>query len=105
MTIQQTDEVIDTAIHEAKATKYAIDAILGLLDTPKPATHNPRSYYDRVYDLEKNIASSYWVRNAVHDLDRRDPTDALRDAKILVELFDLKCQEAYNEARVNAWCQ
>ena len=40
-----------------------------------------------------------------HELDRRDPTDALRDAKILVELFDLKCQEVYNEARVNAWCK
>lgn len=92
------------AIAEAKATKYAVDAVLKLLDTP-PATHNPRSYDDRVYDLESNIASSYWVRKAVQDLDRRDPTDALRDAKILVELFDLKCQEVYNESRVNAWCK
>jgi hypothetical protein len=92
------------AIQEARATKYALDAVLGLLDTP-PATRNPRSYDDRVYDLENNIASSYWVRNAVHELDRRDPTDALKDAKILVELFDLKCQEAYNESRVNAWCK
>jgi hypothetical protein len=93
MTIQQAD----TAIHEAKATRYAVDAIMGLLDTPKPSTANPRTYDDRVYDLESNIASSYWVRNAVHDLDRRDPTDALRDAKTLVELFDLKCQEAYKD--------
>ena len=95
----------NTAIQEARATKYAVDAVLDLLASPKPATRNPRYYDDRVYDLEKNIASSYWVRNAVHELDRRDPVDAYRDAKILVELFDLKCQEAYNESRVNAWCK
>ncbi len=95
----------NTAIQEAKATRYAVDAVLELLSTPKPATHHPRSYDDRVYDLEKNIASSYWVRNAANELDQRDPVDAYNDAKILVELFDLKCQEVYNEARVNAWCK
>ena len=87
----------NTAIQEAKATRYAVDAVLDLLASPKPATHHPCSYDDRVYDLERNIASSYWVRNAANELDQRDPVDAYNDAKILVELFDLKCQEAYKD--------
>ena len=86
-----------TAIQEARATKYAVDAVLDLLASPKPATRKPLTFNDRMLDLERNIASSYWVRNAANELDQRDPVDAYRDAKILVELFDLKCQEAYKD--------
>lgn len=86
-----------TAIQEARATKYAVDAVLDLLATPKPATRKPLTFDARMLDLERNIASSYWVRNAANELDQRDPVDAYRDAKILVELFDLKCQEAYKD--------
>ena len=74
-----------TAIQEARATKYAVDAVLDLLATPKHTTRKPLTFQDRMLDLERNIASSYWVRNAANELDQRDPVDAYRDAKILVE--------------------
>lgn len=37
--------------------------------------------------------TSYWLRDAVEALDRRDPADALMDARALACLCKIRCDE------------
>lgn len=40
-----------------------------------------------------NPSSSYWLRNAIRDLDRRDPCDADKDIELLTIWMNLKFKD------------
>ena len=43
---------------------------------------------DRVpADIIEDPAASYWLKEAVCQLNKRDPVDALRDVEVLLEVF------------------
>lgn len=52
-----------------------------------------RSYQDRIASLISAPGTSYWIKNAINDLMRRDPIDAARDASLLAALFEQRANE------------
>lgn len=44
-------------------------------------------------DLLANPAVSYWLKQAIHDLNGRDPLDAARDAELLAILMRKRASE------------
>lgn len=45
-------------------------------------------------DLLADPACSYWLRERLRDTRQRDPVDALRDAQLLVDVLEQRCQHA-----------
>jgi hypothetical protein len=43
-------------------------------------------------DVQKNPASSFWVKSALTALQNRDPLDAARDAALLAAIMAAKCE-------------
>lgn len=52
------------------------------------------SYDQRVARISANLCTSFWLRDALVALHKRDPLDALNDAR---QLAEVACQR-YNEA-------
>lgn len=44
--------------------------------------------------VNQDQAASFWLRNAINDLDKRDIVDAWADAKYLYQWIDQKCKES-----------
>jgi len=44
--------------------------------------------------LEKDPATSYWVKQALQDLSRRDPTDVLFELDVLLNMFEAVCDHS-----------
>lgn len=45
-----------------------------------------RSSYQEIKNcIAVDLSASYWLKNAIQALDKRDPVDALKDAEVLLE--------------------
>jgi hypothetical protein len=59
----------------------------------------PKSYFGKTFqDLKTEIfddlGASYWIRDAIDDLDMRDVVDVLHELDVLKELFWRKYKES-----------
>jgi len=83
---------IDTNIARAAHALQACNLILGAYQQ-KPSPNNPRTYNEAVSRLESSPATSYWLMEAVRDLNQRDPVDALNDAEALLHVVKMRYRE------------
>lgn len=83
---------IDTKLAHAASTLQAFNLIMDAYQ-PKPSPNNPRTYDEAVSRLENSPATSYWLMEAVRDLKRRDPVDALNDAEALLHVVKMRYRE------------
>jgi len=55
-------------------------------------------YKDLLETLMKDPAQSFWLKNAIRELEFRDPVDCLSDAQALHHVQTLRLNEAHHEA-------
>lgn len=89
MTVQQE---IDAEIAKLGHLVQAVNAITKAYQ-PKPSPNAPRTFDEAVSRLENSPATSYWLMEAVRDLKRRDPVDALNDAEALLHVIKMRYRE------------
>lgn len=46
-----------------------------------------------------NEETSYWMKRAIRDLEKRDPVDAIGDAELLKGLMEMRMEEVLREFR------
>ena len=92
METAEVQKEIDRELAKLGHLVQAVNLITGSYQ-PKPSPNVPRTFAEGVSKLESSPATSYWLMDAVRDLDKRDPVDALNDAETLVFLFKLKLGE------------
>jgi hypothetical protein len=56
------------------------------------------TYAERFTRLQNDPSVSYWLKDALHALDRRDPVDAESDAALLAEMMAQRAAELLNPA-------
>lgn len=83
---------IDTNIAHAAHVLQACNLLMGAYQ-PKPSPNAPRTFDEAVSRLENSPATSYWLMEAVRDLKRRDPVDALNDAEALLHVIKMRYRE------------
>jgi hypothetical protein len=87
MQTNQIEAVLRDVNYMARVNDLVVNA------PAKPSPNVPQTFAEGVSRLESSPATSYWLMDAVRDLDKRDPVDALNDAETLVFLFKLKLGE------------
>jgi len=92
METSEVQKQIDTELAKLGHLVQAVNLITGSY-RPKPSPNAPQTFAEGVSRLESSPATSYWLMDAVRELDERDPVDALNDAETLVFLFKLKLGE------------
>jgi hypothetical protein len=53
-----------------------------------------RNYREEHDAILADFSASYWLKDAMRALDKRDPLDALHDANTLVDLAEQRCRAA-----------
>ncbi|WP_321935408.1 hypothetical protein [Paraburkholderia sp. J8-2] len=49
------------------------------------------SWEEQIAAVKADISTSFWLRRAIDELHRRDPVDAAKDARLLAEIMDARC--------------
>lgn len=53
-----------------------------------------RTYAGMFRELQNDPSVSYWLKDALHALDKRDPVDAVCDAELLANVMGQRAKEA-----------
>ncbi len=51
------------------------------------------TYREFKQKIQDSFSTSFWLRDALQQLDQRDPVDALNDARFLAELMQLRLRD------------
>lgn len=58
-----------------------------------PSSRKPTGYLETRASIVADPSATYWLREAMATLEKRDPLDALKDAEILALLAQLRAKE------------
>ena len=62
---------------------------------PAPAT---KSYMDQRRAIFADLSASFWIREAILTLERRDPVDAVADVEVLLALAMVRMKDVFQSA-------
>lgn len=51
------------------------------------------TYHQHKQKIEESVGYSFWLRDALHALEQRDPVDAVNDSRFLAELMQLRLRD------------